>query len=102
MSQTTQRYFYCPVHQIRILENGAQTIVCEQGHHELGEGFPLKSWWNYCCDCSTFWHNEVLNTSALSRCVVCERETERRFVCKKCQVISIESSAVVRRKLFSI
>lgn len=71
--------------------------------HELGTGYPDQSWWNYCCDCATFWPAESMGESFSSLdCLICERQTAQRFVCASCRVISIESAAVVRRKSHSI
>ncbi len=92
-------FFYCPAHQLRIRANGESAVLCEQGGHELGRGFPDQSWWKYCCDCATFWPSEVAGGSlSSSDCLVCERQSAKRFVCAACQVISIESATSVRRK----
>ena len=97
------RFFYCPAHKTRIRANGGSAILCEQGGHELGSGFPEQSWWKYCCDCGTFWPvDDAGGSLSSSDCLVCERQTGRRYVCAACQVISIESGAVVRRKTHSI
>jgi hypothetical protein len=95
--------FYCPIHQLRFYATGEAVVKCEQGGHIVGYGFPEKSWWEYCCDCSTFWPSE-LTDGFLRRpeCLVCERPTAKRYLCGNCQVVSIESSALVRRKVHSI
>lgn len=96
-------FFYCPAHKVRIRANGESAVLCEQGGHELGNGFPDKSWWNYCCDCATFWPGESMGGSLVSPdCLICERQTAQRYLCAACLVISIESAAVVRRKSHSI
>lgn len=93
--------FYCPAHQVRFHAAGERIIGCEQGGHALGYGFPNESWWVYCCDCGTFWPSETRNIGR-SDCMVCERPTAHRYLCQACQVVSIESSALVRRKIYSI
>ena len=95
--------FYCPQHQLRFRATGDAVVTCEQGAHSVGDGFPDKSWWEYCCDCATFWPSQVGNGYLRrSECLVCERPTAKRYVCEVCQVVSIESAALVRRKLYSI
>ena len=95
--------FYCPQHQLRFRATGDAVVNCEQGGHPVGFGFPDESWWQYCCDCATFWPSEVSN-GYLNRsdCVVCERPTALRYLCGACQVVSIESAVPVLRKLYSI
>lgn len=95
--------FYCPQHQLRFRATGDGVVACEQGGHAVGHGFPEKSWWEYCCDCATFWPSQVSNGYLRrSECLVCERPTAKRYVCEACQVVSIESTALVKRKLYSI
>jgi formylglycine-generating enzyme required for sulfatase activity len=95
--------FYCPTHQIRFQAVGAEVIPCEQGGHTVGSGFPAGSWWEYCCDCETFWPldpgNEVLRRND---CLVCERSIARRYLCSACLTVSHESALLVRRKVYSI
>lgn len=96
-------FFYCLEHQLRFRTSSETTILCEQGGHELGSGFPNESWWTYCCDCATFWPAEFTNGSGRSKaCLVCDRVTDRRYLCSSCQVVSIETSELVHRKTHSI
>jgi formylglycine-generating enzyme required for sulfatase activity len=95
--------FYCPQHQLRFRATRDAVVTCEQGGHSVGYGFPEKSWWEYCCDCATFWPSQPSSGYLRrSECLVCERPTAKRYVCDACQVVSIESAALVRRKLHSI
>jgi len=94
--------FYCPQHQLRFRATGDAALTCEQGGHSVGYGFPEKSWWEYCCDCATFWPSQPSSDLRRSECLVCERPTAKRYICPACQVVSIESAALVRRKLYSI
>jgi formylglycine-generating enzyme required for sulfatase activity/uncharacterized OB-fold protein len=74
-------------------------VLCEQGAHELGNGFPLQSWWTYCCDCATFWPAEFSDgTSPSKECLVCDRVIDKHYLCAMCHVVSVESAAMVRRK----
>jgi formylglycine-generating enzyme required for sulfatase activity len=95
--------FYCPTHQIRFQAVGQTVIACEQGGHQLGSGFPKASWWEFCCDCGTFWPVDPSNGHLQrSDCLVCERLIAWRYVCSVCQVVSRESSSLVRRKNYFI
>lgn len=95
--------FYCPTHQIRFQAPGQTVIPCEQGGHPVGSGFPKESWWEFCCDCGTFWPADLANGNLQrTECRVCERSIARRYLCTSCQVVSLESSALVRRKTYSI
>ena len=99
----TSTAFYCPVHQIRFHTDAGQMIECDRSPHALGAGFPSESPWIYCCDCATFSPYEPLaRTDRLRECIVCERQIDRRFLCSTCQVISVESDALVRRKAYSV
>jgi len=104
LSEATQNFtFYCPQHQLRFRAAGDSVVSCEQGGHSIGSGFPAEAWWQYCCDCATFWPAEVTNGFLRrSECFVCERPTAKQYLCPSCQVISIESAVPVRRKLYSI
>src|SRR5215813_6596113 len=95
--------FYCPVHQIRFHTDAGEMIECDRSPHALGAGFPNRSPWTYCCDCATFSPYEPLNGNGrLRECVVCERQITKRYLCSNCQVMSVESNALVRRKAHSI
>ena len=99
----TNTAFYCPVHQIRFHTAAGAVIECETSPHALGTGFPCESSWTYCCDCATFSPYEPLNGSnRLRECLVCERQITKRLLCSNCQVMSVESNALVRRKAYSI
>jgi formylglycine-generating enzyme required for sulfatase activity len=99
----TNAAFYCPVHQIRFHTAVVEAIQCDRNAHALGAGFPYQSWWTYCCDCATFSPYEPVNgNKGLRECFVCERQFTKRYLCDKCRVMSLESNAVVRRKLYSI
>jgi formylglycine-generating enzyme required for sulfatase activity len=95
--------FYCPVHQIRFHTAAGEVIECDRMPHALGSGFPGQSPWTYCCDCATFSPYEPLNGNGrLKDCVVCERQITKRYLCSNCQVMSVESNALVRRKAHTI
>src|ERR1051325_5018576 len=95
--------FYCPVHQIRFHTTAGEVIECDRIPHALGGGFPGQSPWTYCCDCATFSPYDPLSGNGrLRECLVCERQITKRYLCSSCQVISVESNALVRRMTYSI
>lgn len=94
--------FYCPVHQVRFVANGESAIKCEHSSHAIGYGFPHESTWTYCCDCGTFWSSESGDYGPHTDCLVCERTIAKRYLCHSCQVISVESMTLVRRRSYSI
>lgn len=74
-------------------------IQCDLSSHEVGHGFPKQAVWAYCCDCATFWpYDRIKRGSQLADCPVCERQIAKRYLCNSCQLISVESTALVRRK----
>ena len=94
--------FYCHQHQLRFRVMAGEVITCEQNGHRIGSGFPHQSSWQYCCDCATFSALQSETQLQQTQCVVCERQTARRYACLVCQVVSIESAATVARKQYSI
>lgn len=95
--------FYCPVHQVRFHAAPEEAIKCEQASHAVGYGFPHDSLWTYCCACATFSpHEPTGHNSSLTECPVCERQVAQRCLCHSCQVITIESVALIHRKSHSI
>src|SRR5215213_5442204 len=95
--------FYCPLHHVRFHTAAGEVIECDRSPHALGSGFPGQSPWTYCCDCATFSPYEPLNGNGRLRdCAVCERQITKRYLCSNCQVMSVESNALVRRKAHSI
>src|SRR5688572_9166772 len=72
--------FYCPAHQIRFDGAGQTVVSCEQGGHSVGSGFPKASWWEFCCDCGTFWPADPTNGDfQRTECRVCERSIAKRY-----------------------
>lgn len=95
--------FYCPLHQVRFNAIPAEVVQCDQGSHAVGYGFPQESLWTYCCACATFSPHELAShNSQLNECPVCERQVAKRCLCHSCKVITIESVALVHRKIHSI
>jgi tetratricopeptide (TPR) repeat protein len=77
--------------------------LCENGAHALALNFPQDDFFEYCCDCQSFWPSSLAQGEFVKdACPVCERKTARRFVCGDCNVVSIESDTSARRKQYSI
>ncbi|MBA3240545.1 MAG: hypothetical protein H0T60_04890, partial [Acidobacteria bacterium] len=93
---------YCPAHSLSFSVRAASHIACGRNGHELDHAFPRGVFWEYCCDCQTFAHCEIAKErKADESCPSCSRQFARRYVCDKCHVITCESDAPARRKLFS-
>ncbi|MDT5295329.1 MAG: hypothetical protein QOJ76_2209 [Acidobacteriota bacterium] len=90
---------YCPTHKTSFTAKSDATLLCETGGHTLAQGFPPEDFWEYCCDCQCFRPSEIrLSGKAQQRCMVCERQIARRFLCDGCNVISVESDETAKRR----
>lgn len=90
---------YCPMHKTGTTALAAPVLLCEIGDHALSQNFPNAEFWEYCCDCQSFRPSEIAAGGEVQeRCMVCERRIARRFLCEHCQVISIESEEVSKRR----
>ena len=93
------RRIYCPTHKISFEVLESKRILCESGGHALAEDFPCENFWEYCCDCRNFWPSEMdKGGKAKDQCLVCARDTARRYVCDHCKLVSLESDDPARRK----
>jgi hypothetical protein len=82
---------------------GSGRIVCESNGEALAHNFPYESFWEYCCDCQSFWPSNLAKGGSIEdRCPICSREVVRRFVCALCKMMSQESGEGSRRKAFTI
>lgn len=90
---------YCPTHKTSFTISPEARPVCDVGGHALAEKFPPEEFWEYCCDCQTFRPSEITASgSAQGRCLVCDRQIVRRFLCEGCHVISVESDEASKRR----
>jgi hypothetical protein len=90
---------YCPTHKTGTTAPAAPVVLCESGDHALSQNFPNAEFWEYCCDCQSFCPSEIATSGeAQENCMVCGRRLARRFLCDHCQVISIESDEVSKRR----
>lgn len=105
MSASLERQIkvFCPTHRIGYETRAAKIILCEAGGHTLTQSFPDENFWEYCCDCQTFFPSGVAKESRLKdACPVCEAHTTRRYLCDTCKLISFESDEPARGKAFSV
>lgn len=94
---------FCPKHQatFEIAEN--PKIVCENFEHSLSNNFPRGEFWEYCCDCQTFFPSGLeVGEKAKGACQSCERPTVSRFVCGECKVVSFDSGEDTKGKVFQL
>src|SRR5437868_5896490 len=95
---------YCPTHKIGFVTARDERIICPAGPHALAQRFPEEEFWEYCCDCHRFWPSELKHGGqSQAQCLVCERQTVRRYLCAECRVLSVESDdRAVKRKRYTI
>jgi tetratricopeptide (TPR) repeat protein len=90
---------YCPTHKTSFMISPEAKPVCEVGGHALAQKFPPEDFWEYCCDCQSFRPSEIgVSGGVQGRCMVCDREIARRFLCDGCRVISVESDESAKRR----
>jgi hypothetical protein len=94
---------YCTSHSLGFSTERARRIQCESSRHDLDHDFPRGEFWEYCCDCQSFIQSSfVKGGKAETECIVCDRQTSRRFVCAECHVVSYESDKPARGKSVSL
>lgn len=94
MNKLNDPTYFCSEHRVRFVANRTTRIACPWDGHTVAEDFPGTVWWAYCCDCNTTWRvtaDELLLSR--KKCLVCERNIARRYLCHGCQVISLASDA---------
>jgi len=95
---------YCHLHNETFSVAMLTPIWCPRGRHILGDA-PSESrganLWDYCCECQTFWIPK--SGASESACPVCDRKAGKRYLCDKCQTLTIESTtpASVREVILS-
>ena len=93
---------FCPSHSLSFTVRAASNVACGRNGHELDNAFPRGAFWEYCCDCQTFVHCQVIKErKADDVCPSCTRQFARRYVCSRCKVMTCESDTAARRKQFS-
>lgn len=85
--------FYCHVHKCSFTVAGAGSIECEKGKHLLGvapSDTSALDLWEYCSDCQNFWLVSPDGPGSM-QCPVCERAIAARYLCDKCNTVTLES-----------
>lgn len=100
---TRQLKIYCPQHQATFeIAEGAK-IVCEIKEHALSNDFPNEEFWEYCCDCQTFFPSALeVGEKVKIACPQCERKTVSRFVCSQCKIVTFDSGEDTKGKQFQL
>ena len=94
---------YCPTHKTFFGAVAAGTITCRSGAHALTQNFLADEFWEYCCDCQSFWPSEIAREGkGREQCPACDRAAARRFLCDRCTLLSVESDEASRRKAHTI
>lgn len=94
---------FCPEHSLSLGVKATKGIVCAHNGHELDYSFPDGWFWEYCCDCATFVHSDIVaERKPRNSCPACSRQFVRRFICDKCHVITCDSDKPAPRRAFSL
>jgi formylglycine-generating enzyme required for sulfatase activity len=94
---------YCPAHKTIFVTLATGLLMCENGDHTLCDDFPFGNYWEYCCDCQTFYPSAVVAGNAFeSHCPACARLIARRSLCNTCKIIGFESDDSPRRRAFEL
>ncbi len=100
---TRQLKIYCPQHQTTFEVAESPKIVCEIREHSLSNDFPNAEFWEYCCDCQTFFPADLeVGGQAKTACTNCERLTVNRFICGSCKIVSFDSGEDTKGKIFTV
>jgi hypothetical protein len=100
MEDERQIRFYCPEHKRDFVVPAGKGVTVSCGNqadeHALTRDFPGKGFWEYCCDCKSFFplrqSPEGDSKPTNNICPVCGRASGPRFLCSRCNVVSFESS----------
>jgi len=94
---------FCSLHKIDFVALARSKILCEHGLHSMAEDFPHDGLWEYCCDCQRFSPSEIVaRNKASARCVVCNRQVARRYMCHACHLFIFDSYDAAKRRAFDL
>ncbi|MDT4966965.1 MAG: gamma-glutamyl hercynylcysteine S-oxide synthase, partial [Acidobacteriota bacterium] len=94
---------YCPTHKTTFAAAGGRIILCESGGEALSTDFPYDLSWEYCCVCRTYSPVDMLRGSkGRMECPVCNRRVVQRYLCDKCNLLSLEPDAPSHLKRFTL
>jgi formylglycine-generating enzyme required for sulfatase activity len=80
---------HCTQHRILFEVLDARTFVCDADGHALAHNFPFGEWWEFCCNCQTFWPSDAEQGGrGREHCPACEQPVGARYLCHRCMVLS--------------
>jgi formylglycine-generating enzyme required for sulfatase activity len=80
---------HCTQHRILFEVLEARTLVCDADGHALAHNFPTGEWWEFCCNCQTFWPSDAEHCGeGRESCPACEQPIAARYLCHRCMVLS--------------
>lgn len=81
----------------------SRTLVCEADGHTLAHNFPYGEWWEFCCNCQTFWPSDAEHCGkGREHCPGCEQPFGARYLCHRCMMLSNAPKAAPKGKGFRI
>lgn len=94
---------FCSEHRQRFFAPLYKRISCEVTRHTLAENFPQQDFWEFCCDCQTFFFSETnKNRDLAASCPVCYRTPTRRYLCHECRTICVQTDESPAENAFSV
>lgn len=87
---------YCHVHKETFSVAMQTPVLCERGSHSLGHApndTAGTNLWGYCGACNTFWTMSTSGT-AETACPVCDCRAGKRYLCDRCQTMTVESTSL--------
>ena len=83
-----QLNIFCPQHKIRFKTKAQAVLACEIGGHNLTLGFARKEFWEFCCNCETYWPGKLGQDSPpAERCPSCKSSLVKHYICHECQLV---------------
>lgn len=102
-SLNRQIKIYCPEHHTTFETVSGPKIVCEIREHSLSNNFPCGEFWEYCCDCQTFFPSDLeVGGKSKHTCRQCERITTQRFLCNECKIVALDSVEETKGEVYEI
>ena len=100
---TKLRKVFCPTHKAAFDAPSQPRVVCEIVEHILTDNLARAEYWEYCCNCQTYWPSRLgQGGPAAESCPSCQRVGVRRYVCQECRLVSVESDEAAKGKTHNI
>ncbi len=97
------RKVFCPVHKAAFDAPPQPRVVCEIVEHVLTDNLARAEYWEYCCNCQTYWPSLLgQGGPAAVDCPSCGRDFVRHYLCHECKLLSVESDEAAKGKIHSI